>query len=79
MKYFIIVLALTSTSCGWKPVARTANDVARDLCSIFFSERNKISLEDAAETACKTRDQLDPWIEQILAAKKAAGAAVAAE
>jgi hypothetical protein len=74
---FVLVLALgLLQSCSnWKPAARTVNDVARELCSLFFAERQSISLEEAAKTACETREQLDPWIEQVLAAKQAAGAA----
>jgi hypothetical protein len=59
----------------WKPAARTVNDVARDLCALFFAEQQGISVEQAAKLACETREQLDPWIEQVLAAKQTAGAA----
>jgi hypothetical protein len=73
---FVLVLALGLPACSsWKPTARTVNDVARELCSLFFAERQSISIEEAAETACETREQLDPWIEQVLAAKQTAGAA----
>jgi hypothetical protein len=76
----LVVLTLAGLLLGscanWKPAARTANDLARDLCSLFFAESQGISIEQAAETACKTRDQLDPWLREILAAKQSAGAAV---
>ena len=55
-----------------KPAARTVNDVARDLCSMFFSEKEGISFEDAARGACSTREVLDPFIREVLKAKQAA-------
>lgn len=76
MKALALSVALLLSSCSnWKPAARTVNDVARDLCSMFFAESQGISIEQAAETACKTREQLDPWLREILAAKQTAGAA----
>jgi hypothetical protein len=74
----VLMLAglLLGSCANWKPAARTVNDLARDLCSLFFAESQGISVEQAAETACNTRDQLDPWLREILAAKQAAGAAV---
>lgn len=69
------VIALLPGCANWKPTARTVNDVARDLCSLFFAEKQGISVEQAAELACDTREKLDPWLEQVLAAKQAAGAA----
>lgn len=75
----LVTLALVclglSGCANWKPAARTVNDVARDLCSLFFAEKQGISVEQAAELACETREQLDPWIAEVLAAKQAAGAA----
>ena len=81
MKRYVMVSALLFASCGgsFKPIARTVNDVAKELCSMFFAERQKVSIEEAAKVACETREQLDPWIEQILAAQKAAGAAATGE
>lgn len=71
-----LALGLVLPACSsWKPVARTVNDVAGELCSIFFAERQGISIEDAARTFCRTRDQLEPWIDQVLAAKQAASKA----
>lgn len=73
----LTLVAVSLSGCaGWKPAARTVNDVARDLCSMFFAESQSISIEQAAEVACKTRDQLDPWLREVLAAKQTAGAAV---
>lgn len=68
-----LVLGHMTASCSAvKPVARTVNDVARDLCSMFFSEKEGISFEDAARGACSTREVLDPFIREVLKAKQAA-------
>ncbi len=60
-----------------KPVARTVNDIARDLCAVFFSERQGISFDDAARGICSTREVLDPFIREVLKAQQAAGTAAA--
>lgn len=80
-----LVLAAACYSSGWvfgiwacadvKPVARTVNDVARDLCAMFFSERQGISFDDAARGICATREVLDPFIREALRAQQIAGAA----
>ena len=55
-----------------KPVVRTALDIARELCVQETAERNGVSVEEAVETFCKTETQLDPWLEELLAAKQRA-------
>jgi hypothetical protein len=71
---FCVLVAFHSQACaGWKPFARDASDVARNLCGLFFAEKQGLSLEDAARQFCVTRDQLDPWLEEILRAKATAG------
>jgi hypothetical protein len=69
---FVTVLALlVAVACAEvKPVARTAVDVARDFCAITVAERNGISVEDAVKQFCATEEQLDPWIDELLAAKQ---------
>jgi hypothetical protein len=56
-----------------KPVLRTVDDVATNLCALFFADRQSISVEDAARTFCRTKRQLQPWIDEVLAAQQAAG------
>lgn len=56
-----------------KPYLRTADDVASSLCAIFFSEQQGLSVEEAAAKFCQTKDQLQPWIDEVLAAKRQAG------
>jgi hypothetical protein len=70
----VFCIAISASGCAmFKPVARTINSAAEFACAEFFSEKQGISLEDAARSFCKTRDQLDPWIDSVLAAKAAAG------
>lgn len=71
-----LVVGLTAVpSCAsWKPAARTVDNAAEIVCSLFFSERQSISVEDAARAFCKTRDQIRPFLDEILAAKQRAGA-----
>ena len=66
----LVALAFLPLSCAAKPVARTVNDIARDLCAMFFAEQQGISFEDAARDARATREVLDPFIREILKAKQ---------
>jgi hypothetical protein len=74
----LVVLTLAGLLLGscasWKPAARTANDLAADFCAMTVAELQGISLEQALETACNTHEKLKPWIDELLAAQKAAGA-----
>jgi hypothetical protein len=71
---FRLLFGLSVSGCSEaKPMARTVNDVARELCAIFFSERQAISVEDAARGICSTREVLDPFIREVLKAQHAAG------
>lgn len=77
--FSLIALAMPLLGCSsWKPVARTGNDVARVLCGEFFGEKQGISFEDAAKKFCETRDDLAPWIDAVLAAKREAAPKAAA-
>lgn len=63
-----VVLALTFTGCPIiKPIARTVIDLAREACSMY-AEQTGFSVEDA----CKTEEQLRPFIDAILAGQAAA-------
>lgn len=68
----LAVLALLgAVACAEvKPVARTAVDVARDFCALTVAERNGISVEEAVKQFCATEEQLDPWLDELLAAKQ---------
>lgn len=72
-------LACASGCAGWKPIARTVDSIAGDLCTQFFAEQKPaLSLEDVAEQFCNTREDLKPWIDSVLAAKASAGRAALA-
>lgn len=73
----LLVVALPGCA-SWKPVARTADGIAESLCAHFFGEKQGISLEEAADQFCATREDLEPWIDQVLAAKQKAGKAALA-
>ena len=55
--------AVLASGCALLAPARTANHIARDLCALHYSEREGLSLEDAAETFCK---DLRPWLDLVL-------------
>ncbi len=69
---FLLLLATLTFVIGgcafFKPAARTVNDVARIACETTFGEEELpqgMSLEDF----CKAHENLQPFIDQILAAK----------
>ncbi len=74
--YLAITLGLCAAgACAQvKPVIRSAVDIARDLCALVSSERYGISAQDAARMFCATEAQLDPWLQEILAAEQRAAA-----
>jgi hypothetical protein len=75
MLMMVVAFCFGLGSCSnWKPAARTANDLARDMCSLFFSEAQGISFEDAARTACDTHEKVKPFLDELLRAQEVAGA-----
>lgn len=70
----VALLPLLASCSNWKPAARTASDLARDLCAVTFSEAQGLSFEDAMRTACDTHEKVKPFLDELLAAQKAAGA-----
>lgn len=69
--------SLSLSGCAsWKPIARTADGLAEAMCAQFFAEQKpRLTLEDAARQFCATEEELQPWIDQVLAAKDKAGKA----
>jgi hypothetical protein len=66
-----LFLVLLATGCaGSKPYIRTADDAATWACAAFYGQKQGLSLEDAAQTFCKTKAQLQPWIDQLLALER---------
>lgn len=69
------MLVLSLCGCSWwqgeaKPVVQGIDDVAKNLCSLFYSGRNGITVEEAVTTYCKAREQYAPWIDPILRAQR---------
>lgn len=66
-------LCLSQQACSsWKPVARSADGIAEALCGQFFGEKMSLSIEEAARQFCTTQDDLRPWIDALIAAKREA-------
>lgn len=72
-----LFLVLLTGCAGSKPYLRTADDAATWACSAFYGKKQGISLDEAAQTFCKTKAQLQPWLDQLLALERqgVAGAA----
>lgn len=76
----VLVAVTLQTGCAEaKPYLRTANDIAGPLCSLFYSQKQGISVEQAAELFCKTQKQIEPWLDQVLALQSHGIVAGAAE
>lgn len=60
----------TSGCATLKPLARTTLDVARSLCALHYSEREGLSLDDAARSFCETEAALRPWLDLALRAHR---------
>lgn len=69
---FIGVAGLSGCA-SMKPVVRTVDDLAREACNFYFSDRMGISLEDAARTYCKVREDWAPFIDPLLRAQEEGG------
>ena len=71
LRLLCLSAALLATGCvGFKPVVKTIDDVARFFCAQHFSEAQKVSIEDAWEAYCKTREAWAPWVDPLLEAKQ---------
>ncbi len=47
------------------------DDVAQGLCAISFGDEMGVTVPEAAETYCDTREKFAPWIDPALASMKA--------
>ena len=65
-----LFLLLCVSCAGSKPYLRTADDAASWACSAFYGKKQGISLDEAAQTFCKTKAQLQPWLDQLLALER---------
>lgn len=65
-----LLLCVPLSCAGSKPYLRTADDAATWACSAFYGKKQGISLDEAAQTFCKTKAQLQPWLDQLLALER---------
>jgi hypothetical protein len=63
----LLLASVLFVACGALGPARTANDIARQLCALHYAERQGISLEDAGKTFCQ---DIRPWLDLVLRAKR---------
>jgi len=68
-----ILVFMLSGCASLKPTIQTVNDLAIEACTIFYADRDSILFEDARRI-CHDLDVLQPFIEEITKAQKAAGA-----
>ena len=70
--FFVALLALPGCAAfqSAKPVLQTADAVAQQACALFFGERNRMSVEEAAEAFCKAKEQYQPWLDAVLRADR---------
>jgi hypothetical protein len=52
-------------------IARSILDIAKGLCEVAGQQETGLSLADAREKFCSTREQLEPWIGEAKAAMRA--------
>jgi len=73
--FMVLSLTLASFGCGAvKPVARTINDVATVLCELYATENPNV-ISDGLDPSqwCQVKRNIDPFIDEVLAAKHAVG------
>ena len=66
----LIALALACASClPGRVVARSASELAADLCRDYYAERVGVSWEEAGKRFCETHDDLKPFLDVLLSQK----------
>lgn len=76
----VAAVALLCAGCAdWKPIVRTVDDIARLFCAQHQARLQGVSVEDAWEAYCRTRDAWAPWIDPLLRAQAQGTAAAQAE
>lgn len=79
-KVYLVLLATVVTWAFWvtgctlvRPVVRTVNDIARDLCTLTVMEQTDQIQGLTPAEFCEMRDNVAPFIDEIMAAKRTAG------
>lgn len=62
-----------------KPVVKTVDDVAKDLCAIHYGEEFGVSFDEAARKYCELRKDWAPFIDPLVRARLEAAQTIAAE
>lgn len=67
----LFLLLCAPLSCaGSKPYLRTADDAATWACAAFYGKKQGLSLDEAAKAFCSTKEQVQPWLDQLLALER---------
>lgn len=67
----LFLLLCAPLSCAEaKPYLRTADDAATWACAAFYGKKQGLSLDEAARTFCKTKAQIQPWLDHLLALER---------
>ena len=67
-----ILLLTAAVGCAAVlPVLRGIDEVARSMCAAHFSQKQGMSVEEAAKLFCSTREAWEPWVGPALEAQKA--------
>ena len=71
MRLVLVTLALACSSClPGRVVARTASDIAADICRQYHAEKVGLSWEEAGEKFCSTHDDIKPFLDVLLSQKQ---------
>jgi predicted small secreted protein len=71
----VMVVAMFAIGCNTlKDIGRTINDAASIMCELFALEQGEEALGMSAGEWCNVHDNLKPFIDEALAAQRAAGA-----
>jgi hypothetical protein len=74
---FVLIASVGTGCASVKPVIASIDEIAQTLCAKHHQETMGLSLDDAAEFYCKTREAYEPWIDAALSSVKVGAAAKA--
>lgn len=74
-----ILILVAASACSLlqtaKPYVSTVDDIAKSMCAKYYGDALGVSVDDAFEMYCRTREAFSPWIDPALASVQAGGAA----
>lgn len=76
-----VAMSFSTMSCSWwaankgevKSIVQTVDQIAQNLCGIFYGDKLQLNVTDAMKMYCDTREKYAPWIDQVLAGAKSGG------